>query len=189
MDATTAITLSATAVLALIGYVVTYRTNLRLEQRKARLTRVNEQLSEFYGPLFALSRSGEIAWRAFRSRYRPGVAFWSPDTPASPEELAEFRNWMSRVFMPNDRLMRTVIVGRADLLDEEAVPDCLLSLLAHISSYEAVLGRWESGDLSVHRAVVDFPGDQFASYTRDAFRRLKSEQLILLGLRSPRKPT
>lgn len=189
MDLTTALTLAVTAALALVGYMLTYRTNLRLEQRKARLGRVNEQLSQFYGPLFALSRSAEIAWRGFRTRYRPEVAFWSVDAPPSAEELAEFRNWMTRVLMPIDRRMRDVVVGRADLLEEERMPECLLSLLAHVSSYEAVMGRWESGDLSIHRAAVDFPGEQIAAYTDAAFRRLKSEQLRLLGIVQPDERT
>ena len=88
---------------------------------------------------------------------------------------------MLNVLMPNNRRMRAVIVDRADLLDEEEMPECLLSLLAHVSSYEAVLGNWENGDLSVHRAAVDFPGDEIARYTELAFRRLKAEQRVLLG--------
>jgi len=146
------------------------------------LARVNEQLGRFYGPLFALSDSGEIAWQAFRTGDRRGEPFWSTDVPASDKEQAEFRDWMIRVFMPNNRLIRAVIVNGAHLLDEEEMPDCLLSLLAHISSYEVVLGRWEQGDLSVHRAAVDFPGDQITAYSGDAFRRLKVEQRMLLGL-------
>jgi hypothetical protein len=186
MDLTTAITLAVTVGLALLGYVLTHRSSLRVDQRRARLARVNEQLSEFYGPLFALSRSGEVAWRAFRSRYRPSEPFWSPDSPASDEEMAEFRTWMIKVFMPNNRLMRAVIVERADLLDEHEMPDCLVALLAHTASYEVVLSAWEDGDLSRHRAVIDFPGDDFAAYTADSFRRLKAEQLALLGRVQPR---
>jgi hypothetical protein len=186
MDLTTAVTLGVTVALALLGYLLTHRSNLRVDQRRARLARVNEQLSEFYGPLFALSRSGEVAWRAFRSRYRPSEPFWSVDSPASAEELAEFRRWMTQVFMPNNRLMRKVIVGRADLLDEHEMPEVLVALLAHVASYEVVLGRWEDGDVSQHRAIVDFPGDDFAAYTADAFRRLKAEQVALLGRVQPR---
>ncbi|MFK0045124.1 hypothetical protein ACIQU4_13595 [Streptomyces sp. NPDC090741] len=40
--------------LAFLGYLATYANGLRLAQRQARLARVNQQLSEFYGPLFAL---------------------------------------------------------------------------------------------------------------------------------------
>ncbi len=39
--------------LAFVGYVVTYLNGLRLSQRQERLARVNRQLGEFYGPLYA----------------------------------------------------------------------------------------------------------------------------------------
>jgi hypothetical protein len=43
--------------IAVIGYFVKYRFDLRLAQRNDRLERINRQLSEFYGPLLALTRS------------------------------------------------------------------------------------------------------------------------------------
>ena len=58
-------------VAAVLGYFVTYGTNLRLAQRKDRLERINQQLSEFYGPLLALTQSSGQSWQAFRKRYRP----------------------------------------------------------------------------------------------------------------------
>ena len=56
-------TVEATAIVvsvlvALIGYVVKYFNDLRLAQRKDRLDRVSHQLSDLYGPLFALNAAG-----------------------------------------------------------------------------------------------------------------------------------
>jgi hypothetical protein len=70
--------------LALGGYLATYTYNLKLAQRKDRLDRVNQQLSELYGPLLALASSSGACWTAFRQRYRPnGLSFWdSEPTPA-----------------------------------------------------------------------------------------------------------
>src|SRR5215218_5306350 len=70
MDGTEAVEF-VDVVVAVIGYFVTYRTNLRLAQRNDRLERINRQLSEFYGPLLALTRSSDQSWQAFRKRYRP----------------------------------------------------------------------------------------------------------------------
>jgi len=70
MDGTEAVAF-VDVVVAVIGYFVTYRTNLRLVQRNDRLERINRQLSEFYGPLLALTRSSDQSWKAFRKRYRP----------------------------------------------------------------------------------------------------------------------
>src|SRR5215203_507343 len=70
MDSTEAVAF-VDVVVAVIGYFVTYRTNLRLAQRNDRLERINRLLSEFYGPLLALTRSSDQSWQAFRKRYRP----------------------------------------------------------------------------------------------------------------------
>jgi hypothetical protein len=71
-----------TALLAFLGYVVTYMNHLRLAQRKERLERVNRQLSELYGPLVGMSRATETAWVAFRKQYRPDVlAYFDPRNP------------------------------------------------------------------------------------------------------------
>jgi hypothetical protein len=51
--------------------------------RKDRLDRVNRQLSELYGPLFALDRAGYRLWQVFRSRH--GRDFWGSDAPPTPE--------------------------------------------------------------------------------------------------------
>ena len=62
----------ATILVALLGYLATYFNNLRLSQRSEKLARVNRQLSELYGPLFALTHAAETAWRAYTSDKGPG---------------------------------------------------------------------------------------------------------------------
>lgn len=67
MNLNTALTLIVTVFLALIGYLYT----LFLARRKDRLKRINRQLSDLYGPLYALSRTGAYVWTSFRSQHRP----------------------------------------------------------------------------------------------------------------------
>jgi hypothetical protein len=80
MSTTATVTLVVSISLALLGYIATYRNNLRLDRHKDRLTRVDDQLSNLYGPLFALIRANRRAWDAFRKDVRPGVGedFWGP---------------------------------------------------------------------------------------------------------------
>src|SRR5215218_5010149 len=86
MDATAAVALVGVFVAA-IGYVIKYWTDLKIEQRNGRLERINRQLSEFYGPLLALTRSSGESWQAFRKRYRPGGgSFWKSDPPLTVED-------------------------------------------------------------------------------------------------------
>ncbi|MFH8340422.1 hypothetical protein [Streptomyces sp. AM6-12] len=51
--------------LAFVGCVVTYLNGLRLSQREERLARVNRQLSDLYGPLFALTEASTRIFDAF----------------------------------------------------------------------------------------------------------------------------
>ena len=76
MDTALIVTTAATIALAFLGYLITYLNNLRLSQRTEQLVRVNKQLSEFYGPLYALVSAGAIVWEAFRARYRPGIGLY-----------------------------------------------------------------------------------------------------------------
>lgn len=196
MSWTEAVTLIGVCVAAL-GYVYKYQTDLKLLQRNDRLERVNRQLSDFYGPLLALTRSSERSWEAFRQRYRPGSrSYWHPEPPASEDDVTAWRLWMATVFMPMHQQMMDIVLTHADLIDESEMPLCLLDLCAHVSGYQAVLKQWESGDISMIRedniSVVNFPSHALTTYAAEAFDRLKAEQARLLGstsgsTRSPRR--
>jgi hypothetical protein len=173
-------------VAAVLGYFVTYGTNLRLAQRNDRLERINQQLSEFYGPLLALTRSSDQSWQAFRKRYRPGDgSFWKNDPPLTREDVAAWRLWMTTVFVPMHQRMMELVLNRAHLIEEPEMPPCLLALCAHVNGYQAILKEWETGEVSIERedniSVVNFPGQELAEYAATAFGRLKAEQAELLG--------
>ena len=174
-------------VAAVLGYFATYGTNLRLAQRNDRLERINRQLSEFYGPLLALTRSSGQSWQAFRKRYRPpgSESFWKCDPPPTKEDAIAWRLWMTTVFMPVHRRMMELVLERADLIEEPEMPPSLLDLCAHVNGYQAILKEWEKGEISTARedniSVVNFPGEKLAEYAATAFGRLKAEQAELLG--------
>ena len=173
-------------VVAVIGYFVTYRTNLRLAQRNDRLERINSQLSEFYGPLLALTRSSDQSWQAFRKRYRPGGgSFWKSDPPLTVEDAAAWRLWMTTVFVPVHQQMMELVLNHAHLVEEPDMPSCLLTLCAHVNGYQAILKKWDTGEISIERednlSIVNFPGEELAAYAATAFSRLKAEQAELLG--------
>ena len=172
--------------IAVIGYVIKYRIDLRLAQRNDRLERINRQLSEFYGPLLALTRSSGQSWQAFRQRYRPpgSESFWKSDPPPTREDAAAWRLWMTTAFMPVHQRMMELVLERADLIEEPEMPPALLDLSAHVNGYQAILKEWETGQISVARedniSVVNFPGQELAEYAATAFSRLKAEQAALL---------
>jgi hypothetical protein len=181
VTAQAALTIAVPALVAILGFLAAYLNNLRLASRKDRLDRINRQLSDFYGPLLSLSEAGNGAWRAFRGRWRPGPgSYWTESPPPTDDEKAAWRLWMTTVFMPLNRRMRDIVIGKADLLDEDEMPSCLIELCAHVATYEAVLARWDKGDFSEHKAYANFPTAELGDYASRSFRRLKGEQGRLL---------
>ena len=125
MDWATSLTIAVSVLLAATGYVWTYLYNLRLARRKDRLDRVNRQLSDLYGPLYALTHSGETCWKVFRSRYRPGDGpFWDPNSPPTEEAAAAWRPWMAEVFMPLNVAMADVVTRTSISLTKRQCPTC-----------------------------------------------------------------
>ncbi|MEY9857082.1 hypothetical protein ABH935_002690 [Catenulispora sp. GAS73] len=181
--------LLVTVGVAAAGYLATYATNLRLERRKDQLARVNRQLSELYGPLYAQSEAVGRAWRKYVARYGiPWQGSAGGNVTASAEEAATWRLWVSTVFMPLNRRMVETIVSHADLLLEERVPEPLLALCAHVACYEPILATWaQDGFSSVssadHVSVAgDFPDADVSNYLQTSFQTLKREQSRLLAL-------
>jgi hypothetical protein len=181
MDINLVIPTIVTIFLALIGYLATYLNNLRLSQLAERLDRVNRQLGEFYGPMFAMTHASDIAWRAFRSVYRPGQTYFGEGKPLTDEELKTWRLWMSTVFMPVNLRVYEIILSKSDLLIEPQMPECLLMFCAHVAAYQAVLKKWENKDFSEHTSLVNYPAGVLLDYARESFQKLKTEQEELLG--------
>lgn len=181
MDEKTVVTLVVGAFVAALGYVATYVSNLRLTKRKERLERIDRQLRELYGPLYALLETGEKSWLAFRQQIgRPTGSFWHATPPPNDQERAAWRLWMVHVLMPINLRIEEVIADHSDLLEGPEMPACFLALMAHIASYKAVLKSWESGDLSRHLAVVNFPHDVH-EYVKSCYLELKGRQQQLIG--------
>ncbi len=185
----TGITVVVSVLLAVGGYVATYLYNLRLAQRKDRLEHVNRQLSELYGPLVALTTSGESAWTEFRKLYRPGVAFWGTQPPPTDDEAAAWRLWMTEVFMPLNERIVDVVTNNAELLEETQMPQPLLDVCAHVAGYRPVLWSWANGDTTRHFSTSNFNGRELAEYALTRFETLKVEQRRLMGASMPSRET
>ena len=174
-------TVFASVLVAVLGYVATYLYSLSLAKRKDRLDHINRQLSDLYGPLVALTTSGESAWRGFRRIYRPGMAYFLDEPPPTDDELAAWRLWMTEVFMPLNERIFEVITNNAELLVESEMPQPLLDVCAHVAGYRPVLKSWADGDTTQHTSVVNFNGRELADYALSRYTGLKIEQARLIA--------
>lgn len=181
------ITTVTAILLALVGYLVTYLNDLRLAQRAEKLERVNKQLEQLYGPMFALTQASNIAWQAFRTIYRPEYAtYFGAGEPPTEEELKAWRLWMSSVFMPINLRIYEAIVSNTHLLMEEEMPGILLNFCAHVEAYRTVLKQWEENDFSKHTSVVNYPVE-ILEYAQRCFMILRKEQAELLGVKRAKR--
>jgi hypothetical protein len=163
----------------LLGYIFTYFNDLRISKRTAELERINRQLGELYGPLYALADSSTITFAEFLKRYRPGQPSFF-NTPPNEDELKIWRLWMSDVFMPTNLKMYDIILNKADLLIEEEMPKCLLDLGAHVAAYKAIMKKWEKHDFSEHQSLLKFPRKELREYVEKSYKELKSKQKRLI---------
>jgi len=65
--------------------------------------------------------------------------------------------------------LEEISVSKADLIDGDELPECLLDLVAHVASYRAVFASWQRGDFSVHTAPLNYPGESVVSYAEEHF--------------------
>ncbi|MGC5322802.1 hypothetical protein ACPXB5_29185 [Micromonospora arida] len=172
------ITASASVVIAVIVFVANQLASLRNERRKARLTRVSDQLRELYGPLHALVSVNEHLWRTMRASHLPEREERHVGA-MTVDESEQWTRWLQQGLMPANKQMRDLIVKHADLIAEDDVPVPLQDFCAHVASYEVHLAR--PAGSPPQRALIAHPGEPFITYVGDGFATLKKEQTRLLG--------
>ncbi|MGV9662777.1 hypothetical protein [Nocardia niigatensis] len=172
---TAVITASASILVAVLVFILNQRAQVRQERRQARLSRINDQLRELYGPLNALVDVNERIWTALRASGLPPQAERKPELSTD-----DWRRWRDNALLPANRRMRDLITEHADLLLEADVPQPLRDFCAHVASFEIVLAA-EAEGLS-ERTLIGHPGAAYVVYVRDAFTHLKTEQQRLLRL-------
>jgi hypothetical protein len=176
MGVTIAVSVITTALAAAGAYLGTYLNNLSLARRHDQLARVNAQLKDLYGPLAALLLSTQVLFDAWRRWELPLPGGW---TGSSDEERQRYRDWMRTVLQPRNAAMSELVMSHADLIDGMRMPPSLVALSAHASYYEALMARWDAGDVERYIPFLVFPSD----VTRDvveAFNKLKARQAELV---------
>lgn len=167
-----------TVALAFVGYLVTYVNNLRLSQRAERLERVNKQLRELYGPLYARTQASEGAYRYFRAHaphLKEALAGQS-----MTDEKQKWLLWMNQIFLPNNEAMYNLILANSDLLIEPEMPQCILDFCTYVTTYKTLQQKWAADDFSESWSEMRYPVE-INDYARASFETLSAEQAKLLG--------
>lgn len=162
---------------ALVAGGLSYLQAQRLERRKARLARLNAQLEELYGPIYATLEASRIAYRRLLDKICPGRdSLFDGPQPPNEEQLRIFRLWVETVSHPRATEAYKRIINKGHLLIEDEMPECLLNFCAHKAGYDVLIKRWHNQDFTEHLSVVRHPGEELYKYLRESFTRLKREQ-------------
>jgi hypothetical protein len=78
----------------------TAEDQIKLEQKKANIQFVNDQIHHLSGPLYSDMLNSTDASASFRNQYRPGKPFWGSSPAPSEDEKRAWVLWMKTVFMP-----------------------------------------------------------------------------------------
>jgi hypothetical protein len=173
-----AIAASAAICVAVLGALLSFIYSRQLQRRQARLERLNAQLRDVYGPLYAIFQANHIAHLRFVDTLRPGSStLFAPDVPPlNDEERRLWRLWAESAHRHRSTPAYEVIISSAHLLIEDEMPECLLKFCARKAGYDVLIERWKQGDYREHLSVVRHPGDELHDYLQQSFTRLKHEQ-------------
>lgn len=172
-----------TAIMALIGYFFTYWHRVRSEQRTARISLVNSQINDLYGPLYVLAEATSTAITTLRKRLG-GIQVFRDHTSPTQHELEEWKLWVTEVFIPLNNAMEEIILKRSCLIDGEELPECFLTFFAHNACYRVIIRKWSHGDLSELVSPIEYPDDMH-EYVRSTYEKLKTRHLRLIGQVEP----
>jgi hypothetical protein len=165
----------AAILVAIVTYALTFASNRDLSMWEKQLERSNSQLRDFYGPLLALSQSSDEFWKHLSAKHGD-----SREKMIREQSGALWIQWITEVFQPANKKMCDIVTEHADLVNEDFMPECLMSLCAHTSGYDVLIKRWDSGDKTQMYADQGWPDGLF-NYLQTSFQTVKKEQQKLLG--------
>ena len=82
--------------------------------------------------------------------------------------------------MPNNEKLHKIIVKNTSLLVEDNMPEVLLDLFAHIMEFRINFKARKDKHSEVAESGSKYPGETLLAYCEKSFRKLKTEQIILI---------
>lgn len=171
-------------IIALLGYSISKRNELELTKRRERLDLINRRLNTFYGPLYVLSQVAHMAYMTLIDKLGDEEVF--KKEPMDESDLREWRIWVENIFIPLYKASEDLIIQNAHLIHEEEFPESLLLFVMHASLYKAMVAKWKQDDYQEYLPKIDYPV-ALSEYAAKSYRKLKHEQLQLIGEMKPKK--
>ncbi|SRR5712691_5830269 len=195
---------SALAVLlaAFIPYLI-LKKQLVAQQRtltqQEKLKRLESQISDFYGPLLALTQAGEKLWEEFcREQKRSSTDFFEKrsdgsDGPPTAENIESYKRVVQAVFTPINERRERLVFEHAARVEEAPFPEVLVNLVAHVAEFRSVMGRWNTQHSAadaleaykkdgkeVFQPRFPYPAQELKRYSTQTFQQLTQARDALL---------
>jgi hypothetical protein len=162
------------------GWRQTAADQIDLEQRRAKLQFLTDQISYLYGPLYGYMIASTDAWAEFRQQYRPRKPFWGFKPDPTPDEIKAWVLWVKSVFVPINDKMSNIILDNSHLIDGKEMPKVFVDFLTHAETIKPVVAAWDKNDFSYMVGAINYP-EGLNKYICETFIRLKSKQATMLG--------
>ncbi|MET7696332.1 hypothetical protein [Streptomyces sp. NPDC005485] len=163
------------------NHALSARADLRRRQAEARLTHVENQLEQLYGPLLFLVEEGRSAFRDFCDTLGRHYVF-AAGRPLSPEDQELWLFWVDHAFMPRNEAIQNLLSAKTHLIVGDRMPDSYLAFIDHYNSWRVSHLRWkEEGVPYSWRSKANWP-NSFETEVIESYGRLKDLQIQLAGL-------
>lgn len=161
---------------ALSGIWFQIKARRKDDRLKNQLDRINDQISDFYGPLYSWYETGHQNYYTFLRLYGPDLTFHNP----------HYANWATSVFLVTNTSMESIIVNKSDLVLGNKLPACLLQFCRWAATRKVYIQAQakENFDNNEWLQVLDkvpHPEIEMQAYLTCSFQVLKEAQSNLLS--------
>jgi hypothetical protein len=177
--------------LALGGFLFTYLNTKTIEERKARIERVNRQLELFYGPLLACVSATASAKRAMIKQMLGSEGIREESLHAAvkrdPTIQKAYQQWMELVLQPLNERAAKVVIENIDLLEGSSIQKDLLQLVSHVAANRVLISSWKDANSALSfSSAIPYP-DRLEEFIGREFSKMKRIQADLLGAPKPQR--
>lgn len=169
--------------LAILTYSLNERARRHAQRDEARLRFLEAQLRDLYGPLYAITKANQLVYKKFVEHYPYIIQKIISTGTIDGEEAKIWIRWNANVFQPANLRVRDIIERNAHLFTSAQMPEHIVSFLAHVENYQAVMQDIMPGEKILRDKLIPYPKN-FADHVETQYKLVARSHGALIGGRS-----
>ncbi len=184
LNETTGLLAMASAIIvAVINHIISGLRSRAAEKRQTKLSYVEAQIRDLFGPLYAFSYSNQYIYEAYKQHHADIILALDSGQVLSGEQAKSWMLWTEKVFQPHNLKMRDIIYHSAHLFNSATMPEIVLKFLAHVESYEAIISTFDEEHLILSNQIVPYP-EGFSDFISAEYVKVSNRYKYLgIGMR------